>query len=72
MSTVVFYATPTGVCYHRDALCLGLNSYHMANGGTFETGGYVPTVTRAEAARRGLTPCGSCKPPPLLKAVADA
>lgn len=65
------YAAPTGTRYHSDALCLGLNSFHMANGGTYETGGYVPTVTRAQAQRRGLTPCGVCKPPPLLTVVAS-
>lgn len=60
------YASPYGGRrYHSDPLCTGLNATEMAQAGYAD----VPVVTRREAARRGLTPCQVCKPPPLLVAI---
>ncbi|CAI9417296.1 hypothetical protein [Nocardioides sp. T2.26MG-1] len=64
---MTFYASPYGGRrYHGNPCCNGLNSTEMAQ---CMTG--VPSITRADVVRRGLTPCRVCLPPPLLTAVPD-
>lgn len=60
------YASPYGGRrYHSDPVCTGLNSTEIARAGY----DVIPTITRVEARRRGLTPCQVCKPTPLLVAI---
>lgn len=56
------YATPTGARFHGSVCCNGLNAYDTSVCGERP----APTVTRAEARRRRLTPCSVCRPSPLL------
>lgn len=66
VGSVKIYASPYGgKRYHDSPHCVGLNSSAMSMLWSRD----VPTVTRAEAERRGLTPCKVCQPPPLLRAV---
>lgn len=61
------YATPRGRRYHGTPHCEGLASYDAASG---RGPGAAPRITRANAAKRKLQPCGHCTPPPLLRVVA--
>lgn len=64
---ITLYATHTGSRYHRTPVCTGLNSYDMSTCMMIP----VPVVTRSEAVRRGLTPCKTCQPAPLLRLIAS-
>lgn len=64
MTASPIYATPKGTRYHADAFCTGLNGSAMAYDEE------APAVTRGAAARRGLRPCATCNPAPLLTVVA--
>lgn len=58
------YATPTGKRYHGSIYCNGLNSYAVSTLSRPDM--TPPTVTRAEARQRNLTPCNVCRPAPFL------
>lgn len=60
----LYASARSGRRYHRYRECIGLNSTDLA-------GDPIPAITHAEAARRGLTPCAVCSPPPLLTVVAS-
>lgn len=62
---MTLYASPYGRRYHRFPDCNGLNATLVAECYSAT----IPTITRATANRRGLTPCAVCKPPPLLSVV---
>lgn len=64
-----FYATPRGARYHRDEMCTGLTSHHIAEGSAFSIESRTPRVTPAEIRRLNLRPCLTCKPPPMLSIV---
>lgn len=62
---MTLYAVPNGKRYHDSMFCEGLNSWSVAWG----TDVPPPIITMRRAVQRGLTPCGTCKPPPLLRVV---
>lgn len=63
---MTLYASPHGGRrYHAYPTCNGLNSTDLSMLYTQS----VPAITRADAVRRGLTPCQVCKPSPLLAVV---
>lgn len=54
------YASTRGGRYHTDPAC------GLAGGAFRGLPDRWPTITLSTARDRGLTPCRTCKPPPLL------